>query len=348
MNRPNQKIYFEELQKKVVDTGLCCGCAACVAACARGALSYENERPVLAGECNGCGICSKSCYRLRPAAGAIQRMLFGREINWDEEPYGPFKKIVAVKNTAPEAAGRCQDGGGVTGLLQWALSSGQVRGALVAGRRADQPLLPEPRLVTGAGDLWSCAGTCYTYSPNLLPLGHKKSDLPDELALVGTPCQINAYRQWQANNVKNPARRIKLAIALFCTEIFTPALLWEKLAGELGIPLNKVIKLDIKGKLLIHLAGGEVREVPLPEAQMYARRACGYCDDFSGRFADISAGGIGAGGWTVTVARSEAGERLLDAAVEAGRLEARPVEEFPVSLKLLDRMSRKQLSRPRR
>ena len=116
----------------------------------------------------------------------------------------------------------------------------------------------------------------------------------------------------------------------------------------MGIALSDISKIDIKGKMMIHLKSGEVRNLPLKEAKQYGREGCRFCTDFSGRYGDISVGGIGGNGWTITVVRSELGNALLKSAVEANVLKTSEIENFPLSLKLLEKMSRNQLDRPKR
>jgi coenzyme F420 hydrogenase subunit beta len=345
-HKSTKRVSFQELKEHIVDLGRCSGCAACVVSCPRGALGYVDEKPLLTGECDRCGLCVRGCFRFNPACEKIDEMRFGRSIDLEEAPYGTPIQIIGTRLLDERTLSRCQDGGAVTGLLQHALETGFAGGALVAGRKRELPLLPLPRLVTRSADLVSCSGSCYTYSANLLPL-MEKENLPDELILVGTPCQINAVRQWQATKIK-AAKHIKMAIALFCTESFEERFLSQKLAKDLGIKLSEVAKIDIKGKMMIHLNSGEIRSLPLEDAKQYSREGCRFCTDFSGRYGDISVGGIGGNGWSITVVRSELGEALLKSATAANVLKVSGIENFPISLKLLERMSRNQLHRPKR
>ena len=49
--------------------------------------------------------------------------------------------------------------------------------------------------------------------------------------------------------------------------------------------------------------------------------------------------------WTITILRTERGERLFDQMVADGLLEVRPMEEFENSMKVLLRLSNRQRSR---
>lgn len=336
------KRYFEELEGQVVKTGQCSGCAACVLVCSRGVLDYVNETPFLKGKCSGCGLCHRSCQRLEFLSGQIERNVYGAELNLDENPFGPYQRLSISRLRDQQTRDLCQDGGVVTGLLTLALESGYCQGAIVAGRNPQKGYLPEPRLVANPADLKATAGTCYTFSPNLLAIRNIKP-APDSLILVGTPCHINAYRQCQAAGLKKVSP-IRLGISLFCSSSFKQELL-DKFEKDLGIPLQSIRKTDIKGKFKVYLDSGEVREIPLKEVKQYNREGCKSCHDFSGMYSDISVGGLGLNGWSITIARTQAGMDLMSRAESAGILESRPVEDFPVSMDLLLKLSKTKLAK---
>ena len=97
--------------------------------------------------------------------------------------------------------------------------------------------------------------------------------------------------------------------------------------------------------MLIYPQSGEVAQLPLKEAREAQRPECRYCADFAAEHADISAGGVGATGWTITIVRSERGRKFMDGAIAAGRLEVRRIEEFESSLKVLNRLAQKSRDR---
>ena len=116
----------------------------------------------------------------------------------------------------------------------------------------------------------------------------------------------------------------------------------QKIQQEMGIDLQDVTKVNIKGKVLVSTRSGVVHEIPLKEAKAHARPECSYCGDFSGEHADISTGGIGLEGWTVTVLRTPRGHTLFRQAVAEGQFSVRPISEFPDSWDLLVRHARRQ------
>ena len=127
-----------------------------------------------------------------------------------------------------------------------------------------------------------------------------------------------------------------------CSECFTYDGLMEKhIHRELGVDLNDIIKMNIKGKILVNTKS-EVKTIPLPEAKKYARGNCKFCDDFSSELADISVGGLGLDGWTFTIIRTDKGEDLFSRAIEAGLIETRPMGKEEFAQKLLVKLSKKK------
>jgi coenzyme F420 hydrogenase subunit beta len=98
--------------------------------------------------------------------------------------------------------------------------------------------------------------------------------------------------------------------------------------------------MNIKGKMLLTLKSGRVVEMPLKEVRSFAEDKCKYCGDFSSELADISVGGVGLNGRTLTVVRTERGEKILYQALKMKTLEIKPAEEFEQAYNLLVRLSK--------
>jgi len=56
--------------------------------------------------------------------------------------------------------------------------------------------------------------------------------------------------------------------------------------------------------------------------------------------ADISLGGIGLEGWSLTIIRTDKGEDFFSQAVNKGLLEVKPVEDFESAFNLLEKLSK--------
>ena len=139
---------------------------------------------------------------------------------------------------------------------------------------------------------------------------------------------------------------IRDSIGLLCCETFDyDAFMIGKVQHELGVDLKDVVKVNVKGKVIVTLASGEDINIPLKEARPYANEWCHHCPDFAAEHADLSCGGLGMEGWTMILVRSATGEDFLDRAAAAGVIELRAADEEPNALAVMDRLARKQRER---
>jgi len=341
MTEPKKTLSFGNLLTKVVLAEKCVGCSACVSVCPVSCLEYVEGKPKLVKKCANCGICVIVCPRYESTLPSLEESVFGRQRKPEEE-FGVYRRIVIAQANDNKILQGCQDGGVVTTLLTYALENGVIDGAAVSGVRQDKPFYPVPRLVTTPEEVLECAGTRYTYSPNLIAFQEGVNQNKKNLAFVGTPCQIHALRkiEWLLLKYVNP---LKFTIGLLCTESFTYEGLMEKhIQGELGINLSDIQKINIKAKLLVTTKSGEEKIIPLKEAKQYTRKGCTICQDFSSELADISVGGLGLSGWTFTILRTKKGEELFDSAVRKGFLKTKPVEEEKRAFDLLLSLSKRK------
>ncbi len=340
------KLSFEEsLEKYVLHVEKCIGCAACVVTCPPACLEYRGKKPTLVKNCTACGICSKVCPRYDLSWSSLEEFVFGRESNPREE-VGIYRRLAVARTNDEDILQVCQDGGVVTSLLSFALENGIIEGAAVSGVSEDKPFYPVPRLATTPNEVYECAGTRYSYSPNLLAFRDGVKLKKKSLAFVGVPCQIHAIRKIQAIPLRKYTNPLQFTIGLMCTESFTYEGLMEKhIQGELGIDLHNIQKINIKAKVLVTTKSGEVKTIPLKNAKKFTHIGCNICPDFSSELADISVGGLGLSGWTFTILRTERGEELFENAENAGFLRTRPVEEEERALGLLFKLSRKKKKR---
>ncbi|MGH2735151.1 MAG: Coenzyme F420 hydrogenase/dehydrogenase, beta subunit C-terminal domain, partial [Actinomycetota bacterium] len=131
-----------------------------------------------------------------------------------------------------------------------------------------------------------------------------------------------------------------------CCETFDyDAFMIGKVQHELGIDLDEVVKVNVKGKVIVTLRSGEDVILPLKDARPYANEWCHHCPDFAAEHADLSCGGLGMEGWTMILVRSQTGEDFLRRAMAAGVLELRAADEEQGALQVMDRLARKQRER---
>ena len=350
---------WKELYHEVVKTNLCTGCAACIMACPRDVLEYELasyhpfnvEETTPFDDCihgqRGCDICTKACPRFRVWEVECDEALFGRA-RQPEELFGIYRDVLLVRANDEKIFEAGQDGGLVSALLIWGLEQGKIDGALVSKVSQERIWDAEPCVVTTREEVLATAGSRYTYAANPLAMKEAEQRGLRNLALVGMSCQASINGTLSARNVAKYRRRIGLTIGLLCSKSFTyDGAMVGKIQNELGIPLEDVSKVNVKGKFILwRKSTGEQVDIPLKEMHAFTREGCKLCPDFAAEHADISTGGLGqSDGWTLTIVRTERGSEWLKELVDAGWVTVRPGSEDPAAITLMEKLSAKQRKR---
>ncbi|MFN2425755.1 MAG: Coenzyme F420 hydrogenase/dehydrogenase, beta subunit C-terminal domain [Candidatus Binatia bacterium] len=370
---------FKDMMNDVVAYGSCCECGTCVLVCPHNVIEYVDGKPKQTAKesaafdhCGisegiGCDVCAQVCPRLAPREFQLaERVFAGQQNSTYASGFGTYQEIYAARVKDPRVLEVAQDGGVVTALLLHALRSGRIDGAVVSAPDPERPCAPRPVCATTEAEILAAAGSWYTYCPNDLALEEAGEKGCTRVAFVGVPCQITPTRKAelrdpefihtekkrekmvdrQTRSLKDPSDRIALRVGLLCSEVFDfEGLMIRKIQDEMGIPLADVAKFNVKGEVLVYRKGGELVKIGLREAQEYARPECHHCGDFSAELADVSCGGVGCMGWTITITRTDLGRRVMQELIDADLVEVRPIEEFESSLKVLLRLARRQHQR---
>jgi coenzyme F420 hydrogenase subunit beta len=370
---------FKDMMNDVVDYGSCCECGTCVLVCPHNVIEYVDGKPKQTAKASaafdfcgisegiGCDVCAQVCPRLAPREFELAERVFeGQQGPTFAGGFGRHQEIYAARVKDPRVLEAAQDGGVVTALLLHALRTGRIDGAIVSAPDPDRPCAPRPACATTDEEILAAAGSWFTYCPNDLALAEAGEKGCERVAFVGVPCQITPTRKAehrdpdfirtdkkkdkivdrQTRSLKDPSDRIALRVGLLCSEVFDfEGLMVRRIQGDLGIPLTDVCKFNVKGEVLVYRRDGEVVKIPLRDAQEDARPECHHCGDFSAELADVSCGGVGCMGWTITITRTDLGRRVMQELIDADLLEVRPIEEFEGSLKVLLRLARRQHQR---
>jgi coenzyme F420 hydrogenase subunit beta len=370
---------FKDMMNDVVAFGSCCECGSCVLVCPHNVIEYIDGKPKQTAKASapfdycgisegiGCDVCAQVCPRLGPREFELAADVFANEEgNTYSGGFGTYQEIYAARVKDPRILGVAQDGGVVTALLLHQMKTGCIDGAIVSAPDPDRPCAPKPMCATTEEEIIAAAGSWYTYCPNDLALEEAATKGCSRVAFVGVPCQVTPTRKAQlrdpefihtgkkkdkiidrqTRSLKDPSDRIALRIGLLCSEVFDfDGLMVRKIERELGIPLTDIAKFNVKGEVLVYPKDGEVVRINLRDAQEHARPECHHCGDFSAELADVSCGGVGCTGWTITITRSDLGRRVMQELIDADLIEVKPIDEFETSLKVLLRLARRQHQR---
>ena len=242
-----------------------------------------------------------------------------------DELLGPYLEICSTRSTDEAVLKRAQIGGTVTSLLLQGMKDDVIDSALLVDR--DRGWIGQPRLATAPEQILNFVGTKLSEASVLtcwrdaIKAGYKK------LAIVGMPCVTIAEHLIDTSpEFKEFSDIHTLRIGIFCMEAFNyHGLFTEFLRDDQKIKPSNIVKVDVKGKMIIHEITVEdkiaVHTYSLKELHKYGQPGCLPCHDYAAEYADISVGSVGSeDGWNTTIVRTELGKKLLESCVASGLL----------------------------
>ena len=333
---------WKELFEEVIQTGKCVYCGACGAFCANIQFDKEKEIPIEDGSCKDVNTCKDGyglCYNLCPKTeteviplSLLDKWVFGKKHN---KILGHYLEIASIKLTDKARESVPDNAGPLSGLLWLAMENGLVDASIITDK--DENFRPFPMIAQNSQDIFKGAGYKPSQGPMLSLLGDAINRENVNIAVVGTPCQIQALRKLQ----NHPAfdyeayDLVSLAIGTFCFGTYYNHLL-DRVFKEYGINSSEINKIDTDKenfKMILH-CNSSTKDIPLNNLYDKAvRKACFSCSDYTASFADLSIGKFGSKeGWNTVIVRTEKGKELLDLAVERGFIEKESLERTMMEL----------------
>ena len=325
--------------EQVRDAYLCNTCGACFGVCPGDAVTFTEtvggyEVPkVDPSRCSSCDLCLRVCAGRGLSDGALAGL-----------PKDPFAGVAldswVGKATDPEVFGSSQSGGVVTALLMDALESGLIAAAAVVEMKAGTPPRPHAVLARGKDELVRAQRSKYSPVP-LLKLLKDLDKIDGRVAFVGTSCHIHALR-----NVleARPSSREKIAftIGLVCAQVMTHAAV-EHLSRTASVAPSRAWQMYWRDKTVsgypgdVHFVSDDgsqrvlSRKARMAAKEWFTPARCRLCFDKMNVLSDITVGdphGLKSvdrrRGESMVVTRTEAGERIVNDAMQRGAVLLRP------------------------
>jgi dihydroorotate dehydrogenase electron transfer subunit len=328
---------WKELNSEIIQTGKCVYCGACSAFCANIKNDQAKEFPIEDGSCEDVNTCRDGfglCYNLCPKTGTEQiplslldKWVFGKE---HERILGHYLEIATVSLT--DKAKECLpiEAGPLTGLLYVSMDEELIDCSMITDK--DEDFRPFPIIAENKEDLFKGVGYKPSQGPTLSLVGEAIIKEHTDIAVVGTPCQIQALRKMQ-NHPRFDFEAfdlVSLAIGTFCFGTFYNQLLTNcfREHNVINKDIAKIATDKNEFNMKVFTKNGTI-DIPLNFIYDKAiRHSCFSCSDYTASFADISVGNIGSQeGWRTMIIRTERGKAVFDLAKKKGFFEVKPLDK---------------------
>lgn len=343
--------------RKIISNGLCHRCGSCAGICPRNVVRPDDEYyPEWAGrekDCTDCGLCVKVCPGISFSFPDHARRIFGKDITVADER-GVF--IEAFLGYATDRAVResATSGGMGTGLPRYLVESGQARGAFAVVPDDAHPWKPRAVIARTRQDFARAALSKYP-ACSMNHLFRQIDREPGPFVFTGLPCHVHGFRK-MAELDKKIAGQVALVIGLVCHSCLDHQTLRDIFdiyrIDEKGIAGVEYRGGKLPGYIRARTVKGEWVYLPYPHLgpdhyrpnakecltvffKFHSPPRCRLCIDAMAEFADISVGDPWIKGWeadkklrggySLIIARTARGLRVLEDAQRAGAIALEPV-----------------------
>jgi coenzyme F420 hydrogenase subunit beta len=344
---------------EIIEQGLCHRCGACSGACPAGVIEPDKDYyPVWGGrdaQCTDCGLCVKVCPGIGFSFPDHARRLFGRPVTVGED-HGIFLKAFIGYAMDPAVRERGTSGGLATQIPMHLLLKGRVRGALVVGADRERPWRPRAIIARSREELLEGSLSKYP-ACSVNQLFKEIRDDPGPFVFTGLPCHVHGLRKMMDLD-RALGEKIAVSVGLFCHSCLDHQLIRD-IFQIYSIDEKEIVRVEYRGGKLpgyirALLKSGRWVYLPYPHLgpehyrpnakecltfffKFYSPPRCRLCIDATSEFADIAVGdpwfkGWEAeeklrGGYSLIVARTRRGLRILEEARDEGAIALEPFPE---------------------
>lgn len=294
---------WESLQQEIWQSGYCYGCGACVVVCPMGCLEFkdpEGSTPALTGECKNYFSCEAVCPALNPRNHTLD-----------------LTEVWAAK--ALDSTLKGQDGSATTAILTALLEHGEIDAVIHA--KLSEGYQPIAQLSREPWEVIQGSRSSYAFVSLASAIRTALIDEKLTIAVVGTPCVISGLGNIRRYDPRIFGNKLKLAISLFCTEIFQ-----RKPFLEIARQENRqsISKIEIRRRATF-FDDSTSWTLPTKTLRPTIRSGCQFCRDLISPDADLGMGAVDSAIDETTIvtftAAGQAALRLAKDALSLRRLE---------------------------
>ena len=324
-------IAYNDLERKIINSGFCTLCGACEAACPVHAIKIEKDEVHHVHDCSKDLDLCPICYDVCPQSEALllESMRFVADAPVRREGLGYYRKILLAQAADSKLRELSHGGAVVTSLLTYAIENGIVDSAIVSQAETQIPVKPKPLVGLVPDDILSAVGSKFFPASVARAFGSAVYEYGKaNIAFVGVPCHVLALRKleaWQHKIVDN----LKIAIGLFCFGTLSLGRLLKYMSTTYRINPSKIKRIDLNKEFVFQTEAGATK-IPLSEAKRHILASCRTCTDFTSELSDISVGGAyPMNEWSTVIIRTKGGEDFFYDAIEHGVINTEVIEHEP-------------------